>query len=492
MPTIRRIPKVPRELMNHQKDAIKYADTTDHPALVMDMRTGKTLTVIRWLHSIKEQVKTVLVLAPVAVLEAWEKELRLEREPYLTCYGESFEEREAKIAELWFGETGARFLLMNYEAVLFMGEKRSRMVTVEGQVDAEGNPLKKRIEWRDVPDLGYLPWGAVILDESTRIKNPKAQITKVCTRGFRFAEHRSILTGLPNPEGPLELFTQYLFLDGHFMGYTDFWKWRVDYFEQDRFTWVPKPGVSQLIKDYFHERSFVLPASKAGMNNRTIYQTRKYKMTPKQAKMYNEVEEEYAMTLLSGRRVETGWKLAQRTWLRRIAGGFDAEGKLIADVGFKEWIELLTGELVTKKVVNWFAFRDELEVANHYAKKAGISFVSITGDDDPHKVRKPRLHTFRTTNTRLLNAMVECARYGIDCSVADAAYYYSNAEGNETRRQSIRRIRHPMKKTSDLIIDGVAKGTIAEEILYSLKNKGAESSMFLMTWESYLRRKYGG
>jgi hypothetical protein len=457
--------------MPHQTRAWRYCQETRNPALFMEMRTGKTLTAIRWAKWLR-RFGCVLVLAPVTVLEAWEGELFLEGERFSTCYGVTAKERQEAIARAWFkGETGRHWLLMNYEGVLTLGEVLQRG--------------RRRV--RQVPGMAFLPWLAVILDESTRVKNPQAQITNVCVKGFRQARHRAILTGLPNPEGDLDLVCQFLFLEGQFMGYRSYWAARAALFQKRGFDWVPKPGTRAAIKRYVHERAFVLTAAQAGMRSRTVYQTRHVDMTPAQRRLYREVVEDYAATLATGETKETEWVLTQRTWLQHITGGFDPDRNLISSRIADDLIELLRGELRGKKFVVWFKYRHELLYFKERLKKAGISCVSILGGE-PLTLRKSKLAQFRDWARGLL-ATERVAKFGIDCSVADVAVYYSNEWSNEDRSQSEKRIVHPKQERTNLVIDYVIRGTISEDVVSAVKDKSINSKLFMSKLEERFRRR---
>lgn len=462
--------------MAHQTRAFAYGTGEPHPAFFMEMRTGKTLVTIRWAKSLSG-VRRILIVAPLTVLETWERELREEGESFTTCYGVSQVKRKEAIAEAWFkGENRRHWLLMNYEGLLNLGDVKT--VRRAGRL--------RRV--RQVPGFCFLPWCIVGLDESTKIKNPSAQITKVCIGGFRNAAHRTLLTGLPNPEGDLDLVSQFLFLDGHFMGYTDFWHARNELFEKKGYTWVHREGVKTRIKQYVHRRAFVLTAAQAGMPSKVQYQTRRVEPSPAQRRMYKQVEDEYAAVLLSGEEVSTQWVLTQRLWLQRIAGGFDPEENLLSTAKSEELKTLLKGELANRKVIVWFKFRAELEHCREVLTKAGIACVSLMGGESLTS-RTGKLEAFRG-RTRVLLAM-EKLSFGFDASVADTAIYYSNEWSNQDRSQSEKRIVHPMKKRTHLIIDLVTRGTIDEEVVKTVKEKKFESKFFMSKLEEEFLKRYG-
>src|SRR5580700_1777933 len=69
-----------RKLRPYQNDALIRMKDRDGAFFAMEMRLGKTLTVIRWLQT--KKAKTIFVIAPKTVLIPWEDELSHEG---ITC-----------------------------------------------------------------------------------------------------------------------------------------------------------------------------------------------------------------------------------------------------------------------------------------------------------------------------------------------------------------------------------------------------------------------
>lgn len=179
-----------RTLMPHQQNAAAWAEDKDAIALFMEMRLGKTLVAIRWVQ--KKKLEKILVCCPLSTIESWERELALEGEKLVKLVGTA-----AKRAKALTDNPDARWYAINYEGLAERGHK-----TYSGKSKAVPSPY------------ATLPWECVIVDESTRIRNARAQITKVFLDHLSGARCRALLTGLPNPEGPEDLVTQFLFLHG--------------------------------------------------------------------------------------------------------------------------------------------------------------------------------------------------------------------------------------------------------------------------------------
>lgn len=446
-----------RILFPHQREAVAYAQRVGHPAFLMEMRTGKTLATIEWVRGL--ELRSVVVVCPSPVVRSWQQELDREGETWLDASGLSPEKKTHLGACVW-GGVCRKWLLINYEGL------------------------------RVLPILANVDWDCAICDESSKFRNPKAQITRLLLRRFRSARHRAILTGTPTPENLLEIYPQMAFLDGHFMGYRDFWKFRTELFEQgwDGYTWKPRPGVRERIKAAIHKRGFVLRrvdvqsgGSGREESERKVYQSRFVAMSSFQRKAYRQIEREFAFEENS-----TKWAVTQHLWLSKVAGGFDPEDRLLSDAKCRELVSLLTGELQGESVVVWFRFRHELEYAQKALQAARVAVSRIWGGMRPED-RREALEAFDSGISRVLLATVQTGQYGLDCSKADTAIYYSNDWSCLSRMQSEDRIEHPSKTKQLLIIDLITQGSVDEDVVSILREKKVASVSTMIDDRSFVR-----
>ena len=337
-----------REMMPHQHSALAYATPRKAIALYMEMRLGKTLVAIRWVTSLPLLRRRVLVVAPLAVVNTWREELLKEGVPpdHITLVKGS---RKQRLASLSGGIQG--YFLMGYEAL------------------------------RVTPEASTAGFTVLICDESTKIRNPKATITRTLLQKFNGIPYKAVLSGLPAPEGPLDYYTQFQFLHGKFMGAHNYWHFRNSYFKLYGFDWVPKPNVLGLIKEAVHRDAFVLTRKQSGIGSRKIYEKRYVQMNAKQRKAYRQVEKEFALTV-DNTTIETKWNPVKLSWLQRIAGGFTpppVSGQ-ISEAKNEELLSLLQGELKGEQVIVWYRFNDELNSTFLYLTKHGIRSHIITGE----------------------------------------------------------------------------------------------------------------
>lgn len=437
-----------RQFRPYQTRAFEYACSRKTIALFMEMRLGKTMVAIRWADRIPGRK---LVLAPLTVLQTWEEELYKE---------------EKKKSEVFSGRDVRYFtdgwVLLNYEALL-------------------SNKI-----------ICNVNWAAVLCDESTKIRNPQAQISKLAAEQFPHVQYRAILSGLPAPESPMDYYQQFKFLNGSFLGFNNFWNFRRVLFFQgwNGYSWEPKKGVVERIKKEVHKLSFVLTRKEAGVGPIKIYEKRYVSMSGKQKKLYKEVEETFSYTD-GDIKLATNWATVKFGWMARIAGGFSADGKsVLSTEKVKEILSLLNGELKNQQIVIWFRYNRELYYALKFLRQHKIKCLSISGKT-PKEERTRRSNRFRgDKNIQAMLCQTKVGQYSLNWSHAPTAIYYSNYYDGEVRAQSEERILDVDKKEPLLIMDLVTKGTLDEAVCRVLKHKFQNSRQFMVALvEDWLKNR---
>jgi SNF2 family DNA or RNA helicase len=430
-----------RKFYQHQSDAFAYlARQAGSGALFMQMRLGKTLVAIRYLHSFPKDLK-VLVVCPMEGIWAWKRELDLENKLYSILVGskkQRLDNLQKKILSSWF--------IINYEGVRTIEEE-----------------LKKE------------KWDAIILDESRRIANPKAKTTKALQSFPRpFAQRRIVLSGEPAPEGPLEYFEQYKFVYGGFMGCGNYWQFRNAYFQElAPHEWVPKPRILDQLKRQIREKGFFLSRKEAGMPDKKVYEVRTLKLPPDLQKIYKEIKKDFVASL-NGIKLSTKWVPVQYLWLQQMASGWLSNKHLWAGKSF-QLFELLSGELKNEQVVVWFRFNNALRYCFDLLKEFKVA--KITGEESREK-RESAINEFRAGRLRVLLLQIKCGKSAIDLSNSSTAIYFTNSHSLEERKQSEDRILNPSKKEPLLYLDLVTEGTVEADILQLLREKSGESQFY--------------
>lgn len=448
-----------RKLLRHQVDALDWAKDRKRIALFMEMRLGKTLIAIRWVLSfLSGHRKAVLVVAPLSVCFVWQEELA--KEGCSSC--------------ILTGTGNEKIQLLNDEAVdWWITNYEALSITRKGK--------------KTIPSfLCECAWDVVILDESTAIRKPLAIRTKFCQRFLSRIKYKAILTGLPNPEGPLDFFEQLRFLYGGFMDCQNYWKFRQRYFRPGYMGWDWKPSLRTLasIKTNVHEQAFVLTQRQAGIGHRFVYEKRYVYLPSKLQKLYEKAEDEFVL----GEK-ETKWIIVVRGWLHQLCGGFATGNKSeVATHKSDELLYLLNGEFTGQSVIVWFRFNREIEAIQEQLVAANVSHEVITGATKP-EVREKLRKKFNNRTYRVLLVQIKCGKFGIDFSEASTCIFYSNSFEYEERSQAEQRILHPMKKRALLVIDLITRFTIEEDIYAALKMKKSNARYFQSRFIENLKRR---
>lgn len=445
----------------HQQQAYEYAKKRSRVALFMEMRLGKSSVVIRWAKH--RRARRVLLVAPLSTLLGklnWQGEMRREGINPVVLPHVPRNKRMGVLRPTRMLANGAgQYLLKRQWATGWFGVNYEAL--------------------RTQPEILAAPWDALILDESTRIRNPRAQVTKILVNYTDHIRERAILSGLPNPEDPMDYFSQFVFRDGHFMGYDNYWAFRQAFFFQgfSNWDWRPKPKSREQIKQYVHKHAFVLTRKQAGVGSKKIRQQRSVELNSEQRTLLRQMKKEFAVG-----DVETKWTPVIHTWMQRVAGGFHpTDHTMISDAKIRLAEELIMGDFRKEPVVVWFRFNEEIEALHHWLqkrnKKLTVEYVHGAMKDSK-RVRVKAQHRFQDGTTRVLLLQVALGKFGWDLSRSSTALYYSNSYEFEDRSQSEDRLIHLKKKTDCLYLDLVTLGTPDEDVVDALSSKRMTSRLF--------------
>ncbi len=452
-----------RAFMPHQQEAFNWAKDKTAIALFMQMRLGKTMVAIRWAEA--KRSRRNLVIAPYSVLIPWERELRLEGIKATILSGP----RESRVEQAR-GSNG--WFLINPEGLVF---------------PSEINPITKKKSRHLNAPIADMQWDTVIVDESTIIRKPSARITRCCIEKFENVRYRAILSGYPAPESLLDYYCQMAFLyGGVWFGGKNWWAFRHYTCRNLGYSWTPKPGMVERVKDQVHRGAFVLTRERAGIGSKKIRERRYVKMTPQQKKLHRQIDNDFEVTLSDGSTLETKWLLVKFNWLKRLAGGILPDESVVSDAKYREIKRLLRSELTGQPVVIWFKYNRELFHVRDRLREDDIPCTHLIGATKLHK-RKQRLESWEGGRYQVLLVQSKLAQRGMDFSYANTSIYYSNYFDGEVREQSEDRVIHPQKQEPVLLIDLITEGSIDEDALDMLDDKSVRGTGFM---QAVLEKRY--
>jgi hypothetical protein len=452
-----------RSLLPYQRPAWAYAKDRARIALFMQMRLGKTIVALRWARHRK--LRRVLLIAPQPTLvgeDMWEGELRGAGFPVTLLHTAPKEDREARARWKWVGKA---IPVVKDDGFARPGDVYPGLARTRALGWFCLNPEALVL----TPEVLDLPWDGIVVDESTRIRNPKARITKLLTRHAGHVQHRAILSGEPSPEDDLDLFEQFNFLLGEFCGWTNYWAFRHRFFYQGfaDYDWRPKKGTKDMIRAFVHEHAFFLSRKTAGVGSVKIYERRTVPMNALQERATQQIA-----TKMAFETSETKWAPVAHQWMRTVAGGFSPESKeLMSDAKPRALRELVTEEFKGKSVVVWFAYNHEIDYCFEILSRVrGLSVEYCHGAVS--KKERPKIQArFQAGTTRVLLIQEALGQFGWRLDRANVEIYYSNNYEFEDRSQSEDRLIHPKKTDPERVIDLVTLGTADEDVVDTLREK---------------------
>ena len=274
----------------HQEDGIAFCLNLPKSALWLDLGLGKTFTSIHVTkyRAIYNNAKKTVIVLPVSLMDQWAGEIeRFFPGNYISFIDGTPERKRKRLNAI--PDDKISFSLVSYESV--------------------GGLL---------PDLQAIGFDNFILDEATKIKNPKAKRTKSILSLCNSIQYGIELTGLPYLNNPTDLFSQFQALDTTVYGH-DQWG-----FEEHYIDWMKMPfgrvirGFKKM--DDLKRRAYFIAFSRTKKDcvdlPEKVYSVRKLPMYDSQLEWYNKVKEN------SIKETNTALAVKQLEKLTQVTSGF--------------------------------------------------------------------------------------------------------------------------------------------------------------------------
>jgi len=323
----------------------------------------------------------------------------------------------------------------------------------------------------------------IAVDESTTIKNPKAQRTKNLLKLAVNSKYRRILTGFPVTQSPLDLYSQSSFLSPQLLGYTSFYSFQNRYaklinrkmgarsFRQV----VGYQNLEELTKNVNEFSYRVLKKECLDLPDK-VYQRREVELTPEQKKVYKQLKDYAIAELDSHEIVSVTSVLTQILRLHQVVCGFvrhdNGEEVEVKSNRLDELINIL--EEVQGKTIIWANYQYDIKrILKTLHNITGVESVATYYGETPDEERQEIIRRFQDPNSKLqyLISNTQTGGYGITLTEASNVIYYSNNYDLEKRLQSEDRAHRIGQTNKVTYIDLVAKGTVDEKIVKALRNK---------------------
>ncbi len=480
--------------------------------------TGKTkvgIDTAAWLYA-QGKIDFLLVAAPNGVHVNWvDVEIPIHMPDWVPHVTAAYKASPKKVDRERMDKlldpevTGLRVLAINVEALSNQKGKASKLVV-------------------DILRYHNVMW---IMDESTRIKNPSAKRTKNIIRLGRGAKYRRIMTGLPIPQGPLDFYSQFKFMDERILEYSTYTGFRAHYAvlrsDSDPLVMAIRRkgarGPVHLVQEDSQGRPMYrnmgqLQARVAKWSYRAtkadcldlpekVYETRMFEITPEQRKLYDGLLKETVVALQGNfgadvpdgmtddealvwlvfdcPKVKASLSITKYVRWQQIIGGFvglDDGTKLhVFDKNPKLDLLIETIGDMTGKVIVWARFRKEIEMISDrlvdiYGPRSVVEYHGGVGVDD----RTENVARFQgDPDTRFFVGQAQSGGIGLTLTAATNVVYYSNSFDLEQRMQSEDRAHRIGQTNRVLYVDLIAENTVDEKVVERLHQKSKTATDIL-------------
>jgi len=398
----RELINVPSYLMKHQSDAVKIAEKRDRYAIYFDTGVGKTLTALNIISNLSNMT---LVVCPLQVIEdAWINGVKKFNLDISYCNIRKYNNKSFP--------KDRKMYLINYESF---------------------------IKYYDI--LTEMNFDTLIVDESSRIKNPKAKITKAIIKLADTIPNIYLLSGNPAPNNEMEYFTQMRALDVSLFG-NSFYRFRDEYFYSDYsgFHWYMKNDKREEFLNKIKSVSvFVKKKDVLDLPERTDSNIR-FELSKDEASAYNDMLNDLIVDI-EDKTITVNQAVSKIMKLRQIISGFiideDSNTISIGNSKLKTFGQLIE-DIGDHQVIIWTQFKKEAEQIIDLLDNAVLCDSSV-----PYKNKRDNMIAFQKGDAKYMVAHPKSIGMGttfVNCSYA--VYYslsYSYEEYNQSRDRIYRK-----------------------------------------------------
>lgn len=451
----------------HQEKAFNESKNLRHYALWWEMGCGKTKVIIDTaVHLfLSGEIDGLLVVSDKGNYLNWIfREVPKHIMPEIT-HRLGFWNSQAKIHELM----AARKLLMAENNCLDIAA-----VNIESLSGGRGMDYAR--------DFIRAHYTMMVVDESTSIKNTKAQRTKAAIMLGAMCDYRRVMSGTPITQSPLDVYGQCEFLQQGLLGHTSFVAFRAEYarmmdIQFPGARWPTKKILGYQNLDKLHDllskfSSRILKTECLDLPPK-VYEVIDVEHNPVQAEAYRELKETAVLQLEQGLLTATSAMTALLKLHQINCGHLKLDDGTVVDIPscrINALLELLDN--IHGKAIIWCAFQRDVELVlcalNQRKDGYAVHYYGKTLNPD----RIDAIDKFQNDEKcRWFVGTPASGGKGITLTAASYVIYYSNTFNLEHRLQSEDRAHRIGQAKSVTYIDLQVPKTIDVKILRALRTK---------------------
>lgn len=450
-------------------------------AYFMHPRTGKTKVVIDeccWSYK-KGKIRRVLVICPKNVMSEWIEQVPLHspkdvQHDVLGYYGKA---RQLLRVDL-------------YNAARRNNPEALQWVVINHDTIARPNILDHLIAYVSDPNMPC----AIVIDESTSIKSISTKRTKAAIKLGKSSPMRRIMSGTPSPNGPVDLYSQFMFLNKNIIGCNRLSEFLDEYTQpipNVAFKRAPKneQKLAGLIEPHSFRVRYKDVAKFLPKEDRVVIRV---EMTDNQARMYDDLLE-HLVAECEGREITVQHKLYMGMRLLQVTGGWckfdDIDKKKPPDPipggnpKLDAMLEKISEYEPGEKIVIWAHFKHEIvEIHRRLVEIYGPDSAAMFYSGVNHEYKERVKVNFQDPEhpLRFFVGNPESGGSGIKLWRSNVAFYFSNSYDYFHREQSEMRIQLDLEhKTHVTYYDLIVPGTFDTRVISALKRKCDVASILM-------------
>lgn len=454
----------PFDPMPHQRRMLDRAWNFPAIAWFAKMGTGKTFAAIHLACARYKAglIDSVAIICPSTLRKTWEKEFK----KYATVEYDfvSHETKSKKYAE--------------------MVKDRSSGVLQVVAISVEGLGISES-SYDSVCEFFIKREVFLVVDESSRIKNPTANRTKRVHEFTAASKFRIILNGTPIAIGMQDLWAQYEFLDPNIIGCGDYWSFKTRYIEMGGYENKQIVGYKKVEELMRLIEPYTVEVSKDVLDlPPKVFKVRYVSATPEQKallknikKGYGEEEDSPLIKVDNVLERVLRWRQVVGGWLPRqdpLTGEVTLE-PLKKNPKMEDLFSTIADHRAGSKFIIWSTFVHEIDfIADKLGEIYGKNSVrKYYGDTD--KTERSAIEDAYCNDPDMCFFVGNPATAGLGLTlisgVHDIMVYYSGTNAFIDRTQSEDRSHRIGQEHTVTIVDMVMENTVDELVIESTEQK---------------------
>lgn len=434
----------------HQRKAVSLMHEHERYGLFIEMGGGKTKCVVDWYGEtrVENSDLKMIIICPKAIFSSWSDELTKHGITDFVIIEGTATKRKKLIST-------APIVIMNYEGIqTFVKTKIINRKNVITQND---------LAMFDDPNT------AIILDESSKIKNPQAKRSWILVRIFMNTKYRFILTGTPITQSPIDVYNQFRFLDADYLSFNSWYSFRNYYCVMGGFMNKEIKGYRNLdiLKETIAQHALIVKKKDCAYLDLPdkVYQRRELEMTKELKEQYESMRKDLILELSEDRTITASLVIVKLLRLHQILSGVYTHKS--CNRKLNELMEIVAGDLAEEKIIIWCKFTDSINLIANALTEYGISHVRFDGSTVD---KQAAIEEFRN-DKRVFIGQIETGGMGINLQFCNYMVYFENTFSLQDRLQSEDRCHRPGQKRNVVYIDLLYKETTDMQIINAIADK---------------------